>query len=92
MHPATITNEQINSLPFLLGLIEDLGIRQTLDTYISPPDYWQGMSIGTAVTIWLGHLLQAHDHRLVAVRDWAAARAHTLTTLLDITLRHQLYR
>ncbi len=83
----TITNEQINSLPFLLGLIEDLGIRQTLDAHIQPHGHWQGISVGTAVTIWLSHLLQAHDHRLVVVRDWAAQRAHTINTLLDITLR-----
>ena len=83
----TITNEQINSLPFLLGVIESLGIRQTIDTHVQPHGHWQGISVGTAVTIWLSHLLQAHDHRLVAVRDWVAQRAHTLNTLLDITLR-----
>jgi transposase len=83
----TITNEQINSLPFLLGLIEDLGIRQTIDTHVQPHGHWQGISVGAAVTIWLSHLLQAHDHRLVAVRDWVAQRAHTINTLLDITLR-----
>ena len=83
----TITNEQINSLPFLLGLIESLGIRQTIDMHLQPHGHWQGISVGTAVTIWLSHLLQAHDHRLVAVRDWAAQRAHTLNTLLGITLR-----
>ncbi|MDQ5853144.1 MAG: IS1634 family transposase, partial [Chloroflexota bacterium] len=83
----TITNEQINSLPFLLGLIESLGIRQTIDTHLQPHGHWQGISVGTAVTLWLSHLLQARDHRLVAVRDWAAQRAHTLNTLLGITLR-----
>ena len=83
----TITNEQTNSLPFLLGLIENLGIRQVLDTHIQPHGHWQGISVGTAVTIWLSHLLQAHDHRLLAVRDWASQRAHTINTLLDITLR-----
>jgi transposase len=83
----TITNEQINSLPFLLGVLEDLGIRQTLDTHLQPHGHWQGISVGTAVTIWLSHLLQQHDHRLVAVRDWAAQRAHTINTLLNITLR-----
>jgi transposase len=83
----TITNEQINSLPFLLGLIESLGIRQTLDTHLRPHGHWRGISVGTAVTIWLSHLLQARDHRLVAVRDWAAQRAHTINTLLDVTLR-----
>lgn len=83
----TITNEQINSLPFLLGLLEDLGIRRTIDAHVRPHGLWQGITVGTAVTIWLSHLLQAHDHRLLALRDWAAQRTHTLNTLLDISLR-----
>jgi transposase len=88
MLPAlTITNEQINSLPFLLGVLEDLGMRQIIDRHVRPHGHWQGISVGTAVTIWLSHLLQEHDHRLVAVRAWAAQRAQTLTTLLGITLR-----
>lgn len=83
----TITNEQINSLPLLVGIMEDMGLRQTIDQHLTPHGAWQGISVGTAVTIWLSHLLLERDHRLVMVRDWAADRAHTLNTLLDITLR-----
>src|SRR5215210_1809921 len=83
----TITSEQINSLPLLLGIMEDMGIRQLIDQHITPHGHWQGISVGTAVTIWLSCLLQERDHRLVLVRDWATARAQTLNTLLDITLR-----
>jgi transposase len=88
MHPElTVTSEQINSLPLLLGIVEDMGIRHLIDAHVTPHGHWQGISVGTAVTIWLCCLLQEHDHRLVLVRDWATARAHTLNTLLDITLR-----
>ncbi len=88
MEPAlTITSEQINSLPLLLGIIEDMGIRHLIDAHVTPHGHWQGISVGPAVTIWLSCLLQERDHRLVLVRDWANARAHTLNTLLDITLR-----
>ena len=83
----TITNEQINSLPLLIGILEDLGIRQLIDQHVTPHGHWQGISVGTAVTIWLSCLLQERDHRLVLVRGWANARTHTLNTLLDITLR-----
>src|SRR5215210_9379038 len=83
----TITSEQINSLPLLLGILEDMGIRHLIDAHVTPHGHWQGISVGTAVTIWLSCLLQERDHRLVLVRDWATARAHTLNTLLDITLR-----
>ena len=88
MHPdLTITSEQINSVPLLVGIVEDMGIRQLIDAHVTPHGHWQGISVGTALTIWLACLLQERDHRLVLLRDWATARAHTLNTLLGITLR-----
>ena len=88
MHPdLPITSEQINSVPLLIGIMDALGIRPLLDQHVTPHGHWRGSRVGTAVTIWLSYLLQERDHRLVLVRDWANARAHTLNTLLDITLR-----
>jgi transposase len=83
----SITNEQINDLPFLLSLVEDMGIRQQIDARIRPHGGWQGISVGTAVSIWLCHLLMERDHRVVSVRDWAAARQRTLADLLGGALR-----
>src|SRR6266496_1055710 len=83
----TITNEQVNSLPLLLGIIEELGIRTLIDEQIVPHGQWEGASVGTLISIWLCHILQQRDHRLVVVRDWVADRMHTLTTLLDQPLR-----
>lgn len=83
----SISNEQLNSIPFLLGLLEDLGIRAMIDAHIRPHGHWQGASVGTLVSIWLAHILSERSHRLVAVRDWAAARSHTIQTLLGTTLR-----
>jgi transposase len=83
----TITNEQVNSLPLLLGIIIDLGMRDLIDAHVTPHGNWEGASVGTLLSIWLSHILQERDHRLVAVRDWAADRVQTINTLLDITLR-----
>jgi transposase len=83
----TIHTEQINSLPLLIGIMEEMGIRQLIDQHVTPHGAWQGASVGTLVTIWLSHLLLERDHRLVVVRDWAAERAQTLTSLLELTLR-----
>ncbi len=83
----TITNEQINSLPLLVGIMEDMGIRELIDQHVTPHGHWQGSSVGTTLTIWLCHLLLERDHRLVMVRDWAADRAQTINALLAITLR-----
>lgn len=83
----TITNEQINSLPLLLGIMEDMGIRTLLDTHVIPPGAWQGASVGTVVSLWLSHILTERDHRLAPVRDWVTDRTQTINTLLAITLR-----
>ena len=82
-----ITTEQINDLPLVLGIIEDMGIRRMIDTRITPHGGWQGLSVGTVVSIWLCHLLMERDHRLVSVRDWVAVRTHTVNALLGLTLR-----
>jgi len=83
----TITNEQINSLPLLIGIMEDMGIRDMIDAKITPHGHWEGASVGTVITIWLSHMLSERDHCLSHVRDWANDQSHTINTLLDITLR-----
>src|SRR5215217_3436755 len=83
----TITNEQVNSLPLLLGIITDMGIRDLIDTHVTAHGNWEGASVGTVLSIWLSHILQERDHRLVTVRDWVAYRAQTINTLLEISLR-----
>lgn len=82
-----LNTEQINSVPLLLGVIEQMGIRELIDTHVTPHGFWQGVSVGTLVSIWLCHILSQRDHRLVAVRDWVAQRTVTFNRLLDITLR-----
>jgi transposase len=83
----TLTNEQINSVPILLGVIEQMGIRDVIDAHVTPHGAWQGASVGTLVSIWLCYILAERDHRLVAVRDWVAERTETFNTLLAMTLR-----
>jgi transposase len=83
----TITTEQVNSLPLLLGIMIDMGLRDLIDTHVRPHGNWDGASVGTLLSIWLCHILQERDHRLVTLRDWASERVQTINTLLDITLR-----
>jgi transposase len=83
----TITTEQVNSLPLLLGIIHDMGIRDLIDTHIHPHGNWEGASVGTVLSIWLSHILQERDHTMVSVRDWAADRFQTLNALLNVKLR-----
>jgi len=85
--PLTVTSEQINSLPLLLGIIEDMEIRAIIDSIVPRHGHWQGASVGTLVSLWLCHILSEREHRLVAVRDWVADRTQTIQALLDIELR-----
>jgi hypothetical protein len=83
----TLTHEQINSVPLLLGGIEQRGIRDVIDAHVTPHGAWQGASVGTLVSLWLCHILSARAHCLVAVRDWVAERPQTCNTWLALTLR-----
>ena len=85
--PILLHTEPINSVPLLLGIIEQMGIRRLIDAHVRPHGLWQGASVGTLVSIWLCHILAERNHRLVAVRDWVAQRVVTFNTLLDTTLR-----
>jgi len=82
-----ITSEQINDVPLLLGIMADMGIRELLDDDVRPHGAWQGISVGTLVSVWLCYLLTEQDHRLVRVRDWVAGRRETFNALLGIELR-----
>ena len=46
----TITSEQIDSLPLLLGIITDMGIRTLIDDHITPHGNWEGASVGGSTT------------------------------------------
>ena len=83
----TIATEQANSLPLLLGILTEMGIRDLIDTHLRAHGNWEGASVGTVLSIWLSHILQERDHTMVSVRDWAADHVQTLTTLLERTLR-----
>ena len=83
----TLTNAQINSVPFRLGVIEQRGIRDVIDAHVTPHGAWQGARVGTLVRLWLCPMLAERDPCLVAVRDWVAARSQPCNTWLALTLR-----
>jgi transposase len=82
-----IRSEQVNDVPLLLGVMEDMGIRRLIDQTVSTHGSWQGISLGTMVEIWLSYVLTEQDHRLVAVRAWANDRRETFNRALGIELR-----
>lgn len=87
-HPwFALAHAQSNRVPFLLGIIAQMGIRALIDAHVPPHGAWQGARVGTLVSLWLCSILAARDHRLVAVRDWVAARTPTCNAWLTVPLR-----
>src|SRR5512146_1224252 len=82
-----VMSEQVNETPLLLAVLEDMGVRRVIDEHVGAHGNWQGVSPGTLTCIWLCHILSERQHRLVTVRDWAAARQQTWEALLGVTLR-----
>lgn len=83
----TVRTETIDDIPLLLKIIEALGIAEIIDSWVKPHGHWQGIGVGTVVSIWLCYILTQQDHRLVAVREWVNARQETFNRLLGIELR-----
>ena len=82
-----IRHQRIDDIPLLLAIMVEMGIAQAIDKQIQPHGLWQGISVGTIVTIWLSYILTEHDHRLVAVREWVGERQALFNRLLGIALR-----
>jgi transposase len=82
-----ITQERIDDIPLLLAIMVEMGILQAIDKQIQPHGLWQGISVGTVVTIWLSYILTEHEHRLVAVREWVQEKQEMFNRLLGIQLR-----
>ena len=82
-----ITHQRIDDIPLLLAIMIEMGIPQQIDCQIKPHGHWQGISVGTVITIWLCYILTEHDHRLLAVREWVNERRELFDRLLGIQLR-----
>jgi transposase len=82
-----VSNEQVNDVPLIVGLLEDMGVRRHVDKQVVQHASWEGISAGTLLEIWLCYILTEQDHRLVAVREWANDRREMFNQLLGIELR-----
>src|SRR5260370_23207145 len=79
--------EPLDDIPLLLGIMQEMGIRELIDGCVKPDRHWQGASIGTVISMWLCYLLSQQDHRLVAVREWVLARREMFNRALGIQIR-----
>jgi len=85
--PVQVTNEQVNDVPLILGILEDMEVRRHIDAVVDRHGSWEGISVGTIIEIWLCYMLTEQDHRLVAVRAWTNDRRQIFNGLLGLELR-----
>ena len=58
-----------------------------LDEYFPAHGNWQGLSLGTVVTVWLTFIVSEANHRLSHVQTWAAQRLTLLAGCLGQLVR-----
>ena len=73
--------ERVDDIPVIYGLLEQMGIRTTIDCAINPHKNWSGMSPGWVMTIWLVHILSEQNHLMEPVQQWVARHLYILREL-----------
>jgi transposase len=83
----TIDTERIDDIPILMAQLDRMQVGTMLDEYFPTHGNWQGLSLGTVVTVWLTFILSEANHRLSHVQAWAAQRLTLLAGWLGQPVR-----
>ena len=83
--PFTVETERVDDIPVLLAHMQQMGLPALLDHHFPMHGNWEGLSLGSVVTVWLAYILSRGDHRLSHVEPWVASRRHTLSRLLSLS-------
>lgn len=74
----SITTEQVDDFPVLMAQMKHMGIADLLNGQFPVHGNWQGLSMGSIATGWLGHILSVGDHRLNHVQPWVERNPQTV--------------
>jgi transposase len=83
----TLQHERVDDIPVLLGVMNQLGLADTLERHLGSHHLHQGVSNGTLAVTWIAFILSEANHCKVAVQDWALRHQQTLAALLQQNLR-----
>src|SRR6267142_172937 len=83
----TIKTERIDDIPILLAQLKRMQVGALVDEYFPTHGNWQGLSLGTVVTVWLKFILSEANHRLSHVQAWAEQRLRLLEGCLGQAVR-----
>src|SRR5207248_90577 len=85
--PVIVTQERIDDVPLLLGMMRCMKIAETLDKHLGEHHLHQGLSKGNLALGWIAYILSESDHRKSAVQNWANRIPHTLAPFFATPLR-----
>ncbi len=83
----TINTERMDDIPILLAQLDRMQVGTMVDEYFPTHGNWQGLSLGTVVTVWLTFIVSEANHRLSHVQTWAAQRLTLLEGCLGQRVR-----
>jgi transposase len=83
----TIKTERIDDIPILLAQLDRMQVGPMVDEYFPTHGNWQGLSLGTVVSVWLTFILSEANHRLSHVQAWAAQHLTLLEGCLGQRVR-----
>ena len=83
----SLIHERVDDIPLLIGLMQRLGLPETLDRHLGSHGLHQGLSNGWLAVGWLAYILSESDHRKCGVQEWSAKHPHTLEQLLGQSIR-----
>lgn len=82
-----LQHERVDDIPFLFGVVQQLGLPQLFNRYLGQHHLHEGISNGLLTATWITFILSESNHCKVDVQDWALRHQHTLETLLQQPLR-----
>jgi len=77
----TVTTEQVDDFPLLLGNMLRLGLPGIIDKHLIRHGLQKGLNWGWIATIWLAHMLSQGDHRKEPVQAWVRQAHQTIASI-----------
>jgi transposase len=77
----TVQPERVDDVPLLIGVMEQIGLRQVIDNHIPEHGNQRELSWGWTAVIWLAYIMTEGDHRKVSVEEYIKGTKDILSQL-----------
>ena len=76
-----VRTERVADVALLIGVMEQIGLRQIIDNHIPEHGNQRELSWGWTSVIWLSYILSEGDHRKVSVEEYIKSTKESLSEL-----------